>query len=68
MEEKTIDISNQHLKVLLHKTDIAFQALMQHPEATELSDAYDKAKADLDAYTTSMKQAVSQRQQQNRHR
>lgn len=68
MEEKTRDISNQHLKVLLHETDVAFQALMLHPDAAELSDAYDKAKADLDAYTTSMKQAVSQRQQQNRHR
>lgn len=68
MEENTTGISNQHLKVLLHETDVAFRALMRHPEAAELSEAYDKAKANLDAYTASMKLAVSQRQQHNRHR
>ncbi|WP_421132334.1 hypothetical protein [Alteromonas sp. A079] len=68
MEDNTVDIGNQQLKMLLQETDVAFQALMQHPEAAELSDAYDRAKAALDAYTASMKQAVSQRQQYNRQR
>ena len=42
-----MDDSNQHLKDLLSQTDLAFKALMRQPNSSELSHAYDNAKACL---------------------
>ncbi len=56
-----MDLSNAHLKSLLEKTDVAFQALMQDPASPELNRAYDEAKVDLDTYVTSLRATLNQR-------
>ena len=56
-----MDDSNQHLKDLLSQTDLAFKALMRQPNSSELSHAYDNAKAELDAYMKSLRNTLSQR-------
>ena len=42
-----MDVNNQLLKELLHKTDIAFRALMDEPASSERQSAYDEAKWNL---------------------
>ncbi|GGW92981.1 hypothetical protein [Alteromonas halophila] len=59
-----MDVSNQHLKELLEKTDNAFKALMQAPDSTELNQAYDRAKLDLDSYVSSLRHTLNQRRSQ----
>lgn len=59
-----MDASNQHLSNLLKQTDLAFKALMQQPESRELSEAYDKAKLELDSYVSSLRSTLNQRRSQ----
>ena len=42
-----MDVSNEHLKLLIERTDQAFQALLKEPDSDELSDAYELARGDL---------------------
>ncbi|MBU3021427.1 hypothetical protein [Aestuariibacter sp. A3R04] len=56
-----MDVSNEHLKALLEKTDLAFQALLREPDSEELNLAYEEAKAELDSYISSVRQRLSQR-------
>jgi exonuclease VII large subunit len=63
-----MDDSNQHLKHLIKQTDIAFKALMRDPSSLSLNENYDRAKLELDSYTTSLKHSLTQRNQQQRHR
>ncbi|CAD5261350.1 conserved hypothetical protein [Alteromonas sp. 38] len=63
-----MDDSNQHLKDLLSQTDLAFKALMRQPGSSELSNAYDNAKAELDAYMKSLRNTLSQRKQLQRQK
>ena len=56
-----MDVSNEHLKALLEKTDLAFQALLREPDSEELNIAYEDAKAELDNYISSVRQRLSQR-------
>ncbi|HBY39919.1 MAG TPA: hypothetical protein DEH24_10905 [Alteromonas sp.] len=59
-----MDVNNQLLKELLHKTDIAFEALRADPASEELQMAYDEAKQALDNYVTSAKEHLMFRQRQ----
>ncbi|WP_334064633.1 hypothetical protein [Alteromonas genovensis] len=63
-----MDDSNQHLKELLKQTDIAFKALMREPNSLSLNQQYEEAKIALDTYTTSLKQTLSDKCLQQRHR
>lgn len=56
-----MDVSNEHLKALLEKTDLAFQALLREPDSEELNLAYEDAKTELDNYISSVRQRLSQR-------
>ena len=56
-----MDVSNEHLKALLEKTDLAFQALLREPDSEELNSAYEDAKTELDNYISSVRQRLSQR-------
>ena len=56
-----MDVSNEHLKSLLEKTDLAFQALLREPSSDELNNAYEAAKDELNRYITSMRHNLSQR-------
>ncbi|WP_414828365.1 hypothetical protein [Alteromonas sp. H39] len=59
-----MDVSNKHLKYLLERTDIAFNALRQQPESAELSTAYEQARMELDTYVATLRNTLSQRQHQ----
>ena len=63
-----MDDSNQHLKDLLSQTDLAFKALMRQPSSSELTNAYDNAKAELDAYMKSLRNTLSQRKRLQRQK
>lgn len=63
-----MDDSNQHLKELLKQTDIAFKALMREPSSLSLNQQYEEAKIALDTYTSSLKQTLSEKCLQQRHR
>lgn len=63
-----MDENNQHLKELLKQTDIAFKALMREPNSLTLNEEYEQAKLALDAYTASLKQTISEKRLQQRHR
>jgi hypothetical protein len=63
-----MDDSNQHLKDLLSQTDLAFKALMRQPNSSELTNAYDNAKAELDAYMKSLRTTLSQRKHLQRQK
>ena len=63
-----MDDSNQHLKDLLSQTDLAFKALMRQPSSSELSNAYESAKAELDAYMKSLRNTLSQRKHLQRQK
>ena len=56
-----MDVSNEHLKSLLEKTDEAFQALLKEPDSDELNDAYEAARVDLNSYISSMRHNLAQR-------
>lgn len=56
-----MDVNNETLKRLLHKTDEAFQALMENPASNELNQAYEDAKAALDSYLADMKSTLEKR-------
>jgi hypothetical protein len=58
-----MDENNQHLRRLLEQTDIAFKALMQEPNSSDLNAAYDNAKAELDRYIVSLRNSLAQRHQ-----
>ncbi|TPV56891.1 hypothetical protein FJ444_14130 [Aestuariibacter sp. GS-14] len=53
-----MDVNNQLLKELLHKTDIAFEALREDPGSEECQLAYDEAKQALDSYITTVKELL----------
>lgn len=57
-----MDVSNEHLKLLIEKTDQAFQALLKEPDSDELSDAYESARGELNNYVSSVRHNMSQRQ------
>ncbi|NVK58297.1 MAG: hypothetical protein HWE26_22135 [Alteromonadaceae bacterium] len=57
-----MDINNQRLKELLHKTDIAFQALMEEPGSQALQTAYDQSKQELDYYVGKVRDQLQDRQ------
>lgn len=61
-KDNDMDVSNEHLKSLLEKTDQAFQALLKEPNSDELNDAYEAARAELSTYISSMRHNLSQRQ------
>lgn len=63
-----MDDSNQHLKDLLSQTDLAFKALMRQPNSSELTNAYDNAKAELDSYMKSLRNTLSQRKHLQRQK
>ncbi|GGF73431.1 hypothetical protein [Alteromonas lipolytica] len=56
-----MDVNNQLLKELLHKTDTAFQALMDEPGSSELQSAYDEAKLELDRYVVKFREQLQYR-------
>lgn len=59
-----MDVNNQLLKELLHKTDIAFRALMDEPGSAELQSAYDEAKMELDRYVVKFREKLQFRHTQ----
>ncbi|WP_420933780.1 hypothetical protein ACOJR9_15280 [Alteromonas sp. A081] len=63
-----MDDSNQHVKELLKQTDIAFKALMREPNSLLLNQQYEEAKIALDTYISSLKQTLSDKCVQQRHR
>ena len=56
-----MDVQNKHLESLLHKTDEAFQRLMENPDSSELSRAYEHAKSELDGYLNDMRNLLKKR-------
>lgn len=54
-----MDVSNEHLRHLLERTDEAFRALMEEPSSDDLNDAYEQAKEELDHYVTTIKASLS---------
>lgn len=56
-----MDVSNERLKLLLARTDEAFQALLKEPDSIELNSAYDAAKAELDDYIGRLRAALSKK-------
>ncbi len=63
-----MDDSNKHLKHLIKQTDLAFKALMRDPASLSLNAQYEKAKLELDSYTTLLKHTLNQRHIQQRQR
>ena len=59
-----MDVNNQLLKELLHKTDIAFRALMDEPASSERQLAYDEAKMELDRYVVKFREQLQYRNSQ----
>ena len=57
-----MDVSNEHLKSLIERTDQAFQALLKEPDSSELSEAYEAARVELDSYVSSVRHNLSHRQ------
>ena len=57
-----MDVSNEHLKLLIERTDQAFQALLKEPDSDELSNAYELARGELNNYVSSVRHNMSQRQ------
>ncbi len=57
-----MDVSNEHLKLLIEKTDEAFQALLREPDSDELSNAYEAARVELNSYVSSVRHNLSHRQ------
>ncbi|WP_181898310.1 hypothetical protein [Alteromonas aestuariivivens] len=56
-----MDVSNEHLKYLLDRTDVAFQAVMREPECDELHLEYEYAKTELDQYVAVVRQNLTSR-------
>ncbi|QPG06207.1 hypothetical protein IT774_03060 [Salinimonas marina] len=56
-----MDVSNERLKHLLARTDEAFQALLKEPDSIALNEAYETAKAELDEYISSLREALSKK-------
>lgn len=59
-----MDVNNQLLKELLHKTDIAFRALMDEPGCSERQSAYDETKMELDRYVVKFREQLQYRNSQ----
>ncbi|WP_296052752.1 hypothetical protein [uncultured Alteromonas sp.] len=59
-----MDVNNQLLKELLHKTDIAFRALLDEPASLERQSAYDEAKIELDRYVVKFREQLQFRNSQ----
>ncbi len=59
-----MDVSNEHLKNLLERTDTAFNALREQPGSAELSIAYEQARLELDNYVATLRNTLNQRQHQ----
>ena len=59
-----MDVNNQLLKELLHKTDIAYRALMDEPASSERQSAYDEAKMELDRYVVKFREQLQYRHSQ----
>tara|TARA_B100002049_G_C16024190_1_gene351634 strand:+ start:869 stop:1039 length:171 start_codon:yes stop_codon:yes gene_type:complete len=56
-----MDVNNHRLKLLLERTDITFKALLKEPDSIELSDAYERAKQELDTFISAMRSTLSRR-------
>ncbi len=56
-----MDVSNERLKYLLARTDEAFQALLKEPDSIALNEAYETAKAELDEYISSLRDALAKK-------
>lgn len=56
-----MDVQNKHLEALLSKTDEAFKELMKNPDSSELNNAYESAKTELDLYLTDMRNQLKQK-------
>ncbi len=56
-----MDVNNERLKLLLHQTDNAFEALMQEPDSAARNYAYESAKQELDTYIASVRKTLTQR-------
>ncbi|BFT31346.1 hypothetical protein D210916BOD24_25220 [Alteromonas sp. D210916BOD_24] len=56
-----MDDSNKHLKHLIKQTDLAFNALMRDPGSMSLNAQYEKAKLELDSYTSLLKHTLLKR-------
>ncbi len=50
-----MDVNNAHLKHLLDQADAAFKALMQEPNSSRLSNAYEYARKQLNDYLNGVK-------------
>jgi hypothetical protein len=56
-----MDVSNEHLKVLLDQTDRAFKALLRDPDSHELNSQYEHAKAELNDYIVNIRKRLGDR-------
>ncbi|WP_018983335.1 hypothetical protein [Salinimonas chungwhensis] len=56
-----MDVNNERLKILLHRTDSTFNALLKEPGSIELKHAYESAKEELDAYIAARRETLSRR-------
>ena len=56
-----MDVSNERLKYLLARTDEAFQAHLKEPDSIALNEAYETAKAELDEYISSLRDALAKK-------
>lgn len=56
-----MDVSNKTLETLLDKTDRAFKRLLEQPESTELNNAYEHAKLELNSFLRAMREDMRKR-------
>lgn len=63
-----MDVNNSHLKRLIDKTDDAFKDLMREPQSSDLNQAYEQAKNELNRYLVSIRSQVKDRQSPNSER
>ena len=56
-----MDVNNSHLKRLIDKTDDAFKNLLREPQSSDLNQAYEAAKNELDRYLVSVRAQVNER-------
>lgn len=54
-----MDVSNDHLKYLFERTDVAFKALLREPDSAELNQAYESAKNELDSYIAVVRHSMT---------
>lgn len=60
-----MDVNNAHLRTLIDKTDETFKRLLKEPASSDLNNAYESAKNELDQYVSTLK---SNDGQQEAHR